>query len=95
MNLEELKAEYDSKRGEKRANPFGLRKKVYQEQYPLIRDAVKAGMDLLTLIKIMREKEGHFKGLTDLAVHQAFNRALKAEGINLKRGRKRPELKKK
>jgi hypothetical protein len=89
MNLSELQTLYQQVRKGPIVNPFGLRKKEYQNHYPLIKEAVLAGLDLMTIIKIIREKEGAFEGATDQAVWQAFSRALKEEKIALKRGRRK------
>jgi hypothetical protein len=89
MNLSELKSAYGQVRKGPNVNPFGLRKAEYRKHYPLIKDAVKDGLDLMTVIKILREKEGAFEDATDNAVWSAYNRALKNEGVKLKRGKSR------
>ena len=49
----------------------------YRTHYPLIRQAVEKGIPLMSVIKILREKEEAFAGKSDKAVHVAYSRALK------------------
>lgn len=93
MNLSDLKSAYSERRKGPPVNPFGLRKAEYRKHYPLIRDGVKDGLDLMTIIKILRDEEGAFKDSTDNAVWSAYDRALSNEGIEKKRGKSRKEAK--
>jgi hypothetical protein len=54
----------------------------YRTHYPLIRQAVGKGIPLMSVIKILREKEGAFTGKSDKAVHVAYSRAMVADGRN-------------
>jgi hypothetical protein len=82
MNLEELLQKHRDKKPQK-VNLHGLRRKAYQRHYPLIKDAVLNGVPLLAAIKILREDEGAFKGITDAAVWIAYSRALKSDGVTM------------
>lgn len=93
MNLSELKSAYGQVRKGPNVNPYGLRKAEYRKHYPLIKDGVKDGLDLMTIIKILREKEGAFADATNNAVWSAYDRALSNEGIVKKRGKSRKGVK--
>lgn len=81
MNIEELEAEYEAVKGKRNKCEFGLRKAEYRKYYPVVREGVQKGMMLLTIVRIIRKKEGAFEGDTNEAVRAAYARALNAEGI--------------
>lgn len=69
---------------ERKASGYAmLRRKEYREHYLLVRDAVKSGVPLGTVLRILADDEGAFatKGID--AAWAAFKRALRSEGIVL------------
>lgn len=85
MTLDQLRDLHKKRRKTRKKSLFGLREAEYQKHYELVRDGVKEGMALLTIVKILRDEEGAFEGKSNEAVRIAYKRALEAEGITIGR----------
>lgn len=83
MNLESILSTYVASK-QRKTYPHHLKIGEYREHYPLVVQAVKNGVPLHAVVRIIRDQSGAFAGKSDACVWQAYNRALKASGISLK-----------
>ena len=93
MNIDQLIAVHAEKTSRKKPIHH-FANQEYRNYYPLIRDAVKKDIPMMSAIKIVREKDSAFQGKTDKAVWQAFNRALihdELKNANVNRASTQPE----
>lgn len=82
MNAEEMLSRYREK-SRRKTVPMRLRTKEYREHYRLVKESIGRGVSLHFVVQALKE-DGAFPGRKPKSVYQAYRRALKHDGIDLR-----------